>query len=102
VEDGSYHVSMNTNWTFQNDGSDAFVENSADNTRTIYFDVLLADTEELLYSSPYIPVGESIQNFALEATLDKGSYNGIVAYHLVDDTHTEVSSLSVRVTFEVK
>ena len=61
VEDGSYEVVMNTRWTFSSNSSDAYIENSVNNTRTVYFDLFIADTKDLVYSSPYIPVGEKIQ-----------------------------------------
>ena len=102
VEDGSYEVVMNTKWKFSGDTSNAYVENSRNNTRTVYFDVLLADTKELVYSSPYIPVGEKIEGFALDTKLEPGDYKGLVTYHLVDDDKQEVSHLSVSVTFQVK
>jgi hypothetical protein len=101
VEDGYYNVVMNTEWTFDGETSDAYVENSQSNTRTVYFDVFRSDTKELVYSSPYIPVGEKIQGFVLDADLAPGSYDGLVTYHLVDDNHEEVSNLSVSVTFQV-
>jgi len=101
VADGSYEVSMNTKWTFDGDKSNAFVENSVNNTRTVYFDVTLADTGELVYSSPYIPVGEKVEGFALDTKLESGSYDAVVTYHLVDDNHEEVSNLGITVTFQV-
>lgn len=102
VQDGYYQVTMNTSWTFEGKASDAYVENVTNNTRTVYFDVFRSDTNELVYSSPYIPVGEKIKGFALDADLEPGSYDGLVTYHLVDDNNEEVSNLSVTVTFEVK
>jgi uncharacterized Fe-S cluster-containing protein len=102
VEDGYYEVGMNTTWTFDGKTSDAFVENSKNNNRTVYFDVFRSDTKELVYSSPYIPVGDKIQNFALTADLEPGSYDGLVTYHLVDENNEEVSNLSVAVTLTVK
>lgn len=101
VEDGYYEVSMNTVWTFDGDTSNAYVENVLNNTRTVYFDVNLADTGELVYSSPYIPVGEKVKGFSLNQKLDPGSYDAIVTYHLVDDNKEEVSNLSVTVSFQV-
>ena len=101
VEDGSYEVSMNTKWTFDKNSSNAYVENSINNTRTVYFDVTLADTEELVYSSPYIPVGEKVEGFALDTKLEPGAYKALVTYHLVDDDKEEVSNLAVTVTFQV-
>lgn len=102
VADGAYEVVMNTKWTFDNKKSNAYVENSTSNTRTVYFDVFLADSNQLVYSSPYIPVGENLSGFALDSTLSPGNYNAYVTYHLVDDNQEEVSNLSVNVTFQVK
>lgn len=102
VEDGYYQITMNTEWTFDGKTSNAYVENSKNNNRTVYFDVFRADTNDLVYSSPYIPVGEKIQNFKLDADLAPGNYDGLVTYHLVDENNEEVSDLSVTVTFEVK
>ena len=101
VPDGSYEVSMNTKWSFDGDSSNAYVENSVNNTRTVYFDVTLADTGELVYSSPYIPVGEKVEKFALSTDLPSGAYDAVVTYHLVDDDKEEVSNLSVSVAFQV-
>ncbi|NTV90680.1 MAG: hypothetical protein HGA22_10055 [Clostridiales bacterium] len=102
VEDGSYEVNMNTEWTFEKKKSDAFVTNSENNTRTVYFDVFIEDTKELIYSSPYIPTGEKVQGFQLDKELEPGDYKGLVTYHLVDDNHEEVSNLSVTVKIKVK
>ena len=101
VADGSYEITMNTEWIFNGTSSDAYVANSANNTRTVYFDVAIAGTGQLVYSSPYLPVGSQIKNFALDAKLNSGAYDGIVTYHLVDDKKEEVSNLSVTVTFQV-
>jgi flagellar basal body-associated protein FliL len=102
VKDGSYEVTMNTEWIFNKKSSNAYVENSTYNTRTVYFDVNLADSGKLVYSSPYIPVGEKIQGFSLDSKLKPGKYNAIVTYHLVDDNKKEVSKLSITVTFQIK
>lgn len=102
VDEGSYRVNMNNDWVFQGGSSNAYVRNHPNNTRTVYFDVFLADTKELVYSSPYLPVGGSVQGFALDAALDPGVFKGIVTYHLVDDDHREVSTLSVTVALRVQ
>lgn len=101
VPDGSYEITMNTEWNFHGNSSNAYVANSTNNTRTVYFDVTLADTGELVYSSPFLPVGTQVKGFSLDTKLDAGSYNGIVTYNLVDDNEEVVSSLSVTVTFQV-
>lgn len=103
VQDGYYDVSMSIDWHFKHGvTTDAMVANKTTNTRTVYFDLLTEETEELVYSSPYIPVGESMQGFTLDKQMEPGEYDMIVRYHLVDDDNVEVSNLSVGVTIYVE
>lgn len=103
VQDGYYDVSMSIDWHFK-DGvsSDAMIANKTTNTRTVYFDLLTEDTEELVYSSPYIPVGESMQGFTLDKQMEAGAHDMIVRYHLVDENNVEVSNVSVGVTIYIE
>ncbi len=104
VEDAYYETSMTNDWTFENGkatSNDAFIENPSSNKRMVYFDVNLSDSEKLVYSSPYIPVGESLQGIKLKENLKKGDYPAIVTYHLVDDDKKEVATVSVGVTLHI-
>lgn len=103
VPDGYYNVSMSLDWHFK-DGvtEDARIANKETNERTVYFDLLTEETEEVVYSSPYIPVGESMQGFALDKEMDPGTYDMIVRYYLVDDDNVEVSNVSVGITIYVE
>lgn len=105
VQDGSYAVKMNTNWVFpkgDKPSENAYVANSEQNTRTVYFDLILADTNQLLYSSPYIPVGAALQDFALDVSLEAGEHSAIVVYHLVDDDYQEITTVNVKVTLHIE
>lgn len=104
VPDGYYVTKMNFEWEFEKwdvPSKKAFVENSVKNTRTVYFDLTLDETGELLYSSPFIPVGGRHQNFALDKELTAGEYPATVTYHLVDDNDNEITTLSVRVELKI-
>ena len=104
VEDGHYNTTMNFDWTFENGkaaSSNAYVANSESNTRTVYFDVNLADTDELIYSSPYIPVGGELNEIRLDEDLDAGDYEAVVTYHLVDDDKEEITTVSVSIGIHV-
>lgn len=97
---GSYEVAMTTKWHFPDCKSiseDAYVENSVANTNTVFFTVALANSTEEIYKSPYIPVGSSLSNIALDCSLSAGFYEGIVTYHLVDDSLEEISRVSVGI-----
>jgi hypothetical protein len=105
VEDGYYETRMNVDWVFPGPGepsTNAYVENSTNNKRTVYFDLTLSDTNELIYSSPFIPVGAKLEKFKLDAEIPEGEYEGIVTYHLVDDEYRELTTVSVGVTLRVE
>lgn len=102
--DATYTATMTNEWTFQ-DGEAAaeefYVKNSENNSRTVYFDLQLADTKETIYSSPYIPVGEEMRTFTLDKDLDAGDYNVIMTYYLVDDDHVELTTVAVQVVIHI-
>lgn len=103
--DASYTVSMTNEWVFE-DGQAAaenfYVKNTENNSRTVYFDLMLRDTDEVIYSSPYIPVGEEMNTLTLDKDLDAGDYNVIMVYHLVDDDRAELTTVSVAVVIHIK
>lgn len=105
VEDGYYSCKMNVDWNFADSSQpsyNAYVANSDSNTRTVYFDVSLEEDNTLVYSSPYIPVGEELKEITLTEKLSAGDYPAIVTYHLVDDDHKELSNVSVTVTLHIE
>lgn len=103
VEPGYYNVRMNTEWHFSSgdaESEDAYVENSEMNTSDVYFDVVLAEDEtQVLYESPIIPVGSSMNKVKLNKKLDAGSHECIMIYHLVDKNQETTSTL--RVTLKI-
>lgn len=103
VTDAYYTTSMTVDWYFDNGkavSTSSYVENSTKNTRTVYFDVTLSDGE-LIYSSPYLPVGERIEQITLNRDLDAGDYPAVCTYYLVDDDHKVLTHVSVAVTIHV-
>ncbi len=102
--DASYTVTMTNEWTFEDgkaSAEDFYVKNTENNSRTVYFDLLLPDTNEVIYSSPYIPVGESMNTMTLDKELEAGDYNVIMTYHLVDDKKAELTTVSVTVEIHI-
>ncbi len=88
-----YTTNMNSSWNFKSStepSENAYVKNDEDNPYAVYFDVVLTNenmSEEgrLVYTSPYIGVGEELTNFALDEELAPGDYNAILTYHIVDE-----------------
>lgn len=104
VEEGMFECMMTTEWTFENGDSEsanAYVANVENNRHTIYFDVYEKETNELLYSSPLLPVGTEIRNIKLDKKLAAGEYKAVVMYTLVDDDEQEISSAGFNITISI-
>lgn len=106
VAEGMFECQMSMTWTFADgkaESQNAYVANSINNTHPIYFDVYMQDTEELLYSSPVLPVGTDLKNFKLDKELSAGNYQAIVMYSLLKDVDSqeEISNAGFVVTINV-
>ncbi len=104
VSAGMFECKMTTAWTFDDGKSaspNAYVANVENNLYTVYFDVYEETTNELLYSSPLLPVGTEIKNFKLDKELPAGEYDAVVMYTMVDENEEEVSSVGFKVTISV-
>lgn len=104
VDAGYYNVRMNVDWEFptgSEPAKNALVENPTTNMNTVYFEIILNGTEELVYSSPFIPVGAKLENFTLDKDLAAGEYAGKCVYHLVDEQERELSTVSIAVKLRV-
>lgn len=104
VAEGMFECRMTTSWVFEDGESEspnAYVANVESNLHTIYFDVYDRTTEELLYSSPMIPVGSELESFKLDKKLQKGEYDATVMYTLVDEDYEEVSKVGFNITITV-
>ena len=104
VQDAQYTVSMTRNWVFDTaltPSRNASVDNLERNTRTVYFDVILDETGEMVYTSPYIPRGYTLDDFALDVELDPGEHRATVTFFLVDDDYEVVADVSVSVTLTI-
>lgn len=104
VSKGMFECKMTTAWTFDDGKSEspnAYVANVENNLYTLYFDVYEEATNELLYSSPLLPVGTELKNFKLDKELPAGEYDAVVMYKMVDENQEEVSSVGFKVTITV-
>lgn len=103
---GYYTVNMATEWHFPKGDDisyDARVDNLAENTNNVYFDVFLASDETTpIYQSPVIPIGGFLELIALDVPLEMGTYDCVMIYHLVDDAQETISTLRVAFTIVVE
>lgn len=100
VPQGYFTVTQNYEWHFPDGSSastDAHVENAAENSNDVYFDLFLSDDEENpIYQSPVIPLGAELEGFKLDKSLEAGIYSCVVVYHLIDENQDTISTVSMR------
>lgn len=104
LETGLFEVSMNTTWNFtagNPTSSDAYIANSASNTKSIVFEVVLDDTGESIYKSTIIPVGSALKELTFDKALENGRYNATCTYTLINDDGTEFSTAAFAVFINV-
>lgn len=107
-EDGvplHYQVTMNSTWEFDNgqaESSNAYVSNSTDNETAVYFDVIRNDTQNTIYQSPVIPIGQELSSITLDEDLDAGNYECTLIYHLIDDEQNTLTTVNMWLMIVIK
>jgi len=103
---GYYTVTMYTEWHFKSGDEpsyDSYVENKEQNTNDVYFDIVMAEDEnDVIYKSPIIPRGSSIDSIKLDKVLEPGSYDTICIYNLVDDNQQSLSQVRINLKIIVE
>ena len=103
---GSYELSMTTEWTFKNGDAvseDAFIENVKDNQNSVYVTIVIRDTGEEIYKSPILKRGSHIENIKLDKALEKGLYDCVCTYHLLNKEETaDESTTKIALKIKVK
>lgn len=109
VREGYFETYMNTEWTFPDGTSettDAILGNSPNNTKPIRCEVLLEDTEEVIFTTGVIPVGAQLPAFKLDVDLDVGRYDAVCIVYLLNETengtYTDYSNAGFNVTITVE
>jgi len=95
VAKGMFMTHMNTTWTFtdgQSASDDAVMGNSSANTYPFWFTVTLSDTDEVVFKSGLLPVGQQLTEIKLDKDLDAGTYPATVNIQMVDENGEELDS----------
>lgn len=103
VKKGMIEVKMTSNWVFEDGGksSNAYLANSERNSYDLRFEISIADTGEVIMTSPDVPVGSCIENFPLSVTLESGDYNVVIAHQQIEDGEV-MNTVRTAATITVK
>lgn len=99
-----YLTQMSIDWVFETATSasqNMYVANDPSNPGTVFFDLVLPETGEVIFSSPYIPLGARLDSIYLDVELPPGTYRPVVIYHLVDEYYEVQATVSVAITLRI-
>ena len=106
VSKGMFMTHMNTTWVFpdgKSASSNAVMGNSSANNYPFWFTLKLADTDEVLYKSGTLPVGQQLSEIKLDKDLAKGDYPAVINIQMVDENGTDVeSNMAFNITLTVE
>lgn len=109
VREGYFETYMNTEWTFPDGTSEttnAILGNSPNNKKPIRCEILLADTEEVIFETDVLPVGAEMPPFKLDVDLDAGTYDAVCMVYLLneedDGSYTDYSNAGFNITITVE
>lgn len=105
VEQGMFNVFMNTDIILEDSNSkgNLLIQNSETNPSPVFIEIYTKDTNELVYKSDEIPVGYKIEEGKLNVSLDKGTYDCIAYFNVIDETSKEIKNkigLNVKLTVQ--
>jgi hypothetical protein len=104
VEEGMFHISINTNPVFQDGTSEGNleIENVPNNLYSMIVTITLDDTGEQVYDSGLIEPNYHIQKDVLAVDLDAGEYPAVATFTAYDtETQAEVGSTACELTLYV-
>jgi len=68
------------------------------------FELVLEDTEEILYTSDWVPPGQAVSRQTLSRELAKGSYKAVIRITTasLDESHSPMNGSNVKTTLNVQ
>lgn len=104
VAESNINISMNLNPIFKtaNDKGSLMIVNSNVNNYMQIVEIYRDDTNELIYTSPAIPVGKQVKTAKLDVLLAKGEYKCTAYFNAVKEDGTYVGKAAAKVTITIQ
>lgn len=104
VEAGMFNVFMNTDLVFENSESkgNLMIQNSETNNAPVFVEIYTKESNEIIYKSYEIPVGYKIEEGRLLKPLEKGVYDCIAYFNVVnEETKVTTSKIGLNVKLTI-
>lgn len=104
VEDGMITMSMNAEPSFDNGSAkgNLLIENDKSNKHPQVVQIYRNDTNELIYTSSMIPVGQFINEDTIDVKLPKGDYKCTAYFNAVDEkTGAKLGTSGANITIHI-
>lgn len=103
VDKGTVEVSFKNEIIVPENSTEAevYIGNAMTNNYDMFITLFLNDTQEKIAQTGIIPLGNKIEKLTLDHTLDKGKYQGILVYNMIDENKQVVEQANLGVTIYV-
>lgn len=105
VKEGMMTVQISTSPTFENGSASGEIKvvNSKDNKHPQVIEIILKDTQEVIYKSESIKVGDTLDSIKLDKNLSAGQYAALAQLSYVDEnTDKVIGTTYVNITIMIK
>lgn len=105
LNDGMFNIFMNTVPTFENGKSkgNLLIQNIESNNVPVIVEIYEKDGNELIYKSEKLLPGYKIEEAQLSKELEKGTYDCIAYFNILDETNDEITNkigLNLKISIE--
>jgi competence protein ComGC len=104
IEEGMFHISINTNPVFYSGSSEGNleIENVPNNRYSMLVKITLKDSGEEVYDSGLLDPNYHIQNDSLSKELEAGAYPAVATFYAYDpETEEKIGSTACEITIYV-
>ena len=100
--DGTFEVYANTNLTIEDGKMNLMGQNISTNSDDCYIEVVLKDSEEVIYKSDILSPGYSIEEASVNTSMSAGEHSGKVIFNVLDESGDVKNTVRLNAKITVK
>lgn len=100
--DGTFEVYANTNLTIEDGKMNLMGQNISTNSDDCYIEVVLKDSEKVIYKSDILSPGYSIEEASVNTSMSAGEHPGKVIFNVLDESGDVKNTVRLNAKITVK